>query len=642
MNFFKVKSKLKSTLAPRHYSNLFIVMMLSVFGVNAMEQDNNERVQQLDQLFVNHLAKIGSPGFSVAVVEKGELILAKGYGVVSNNKPEKFTENTIIGVGSVTKSFTAMMILQLQEQGLLNVDDLIIKHLPWFRAADKSKSDKITIRMFLNMTSGLEARFSQLTQNQSRRSDALEQGVRNLSSYQITREPGQSFEYVNEGWNTLGLIIETITDKSWEQAFADSVLSPLGMENSSADRKVIEKWQVANGHYAGIKPVPAEFLHVKSSLPAGSGTYSTALDLAQYMKALLSDGRYQGSNILEAKSIKDMWQPATAMSIIPYELGGNEKGGTYGMGWINMEIDGINYTLHGGEFRVSSSLLVMDAKNQSGVVLLYNTGSLDAYNSEADLYAANNALRILKGLPLSDFAVPRQTDPTLNDYLAEEENLAKFHGIYLSKSGKRIDLKAGGSEGLQLYLMESIYPADYDIDFVNENNFIARSNAGAIKGYFVNTTEGDVKSINFSGETFRRKNDDYAGYKPYDLSSVGMTFNLPESWQLSLTPNGFIANDKKYVSATLLSADTPLSYETWLVQIKQQATQQKVIEMTEFKNGYFLQSVIYHDKNGYKQLAMYCNYRGKNYVFTLQGKPESITHLAINVLNPFLSSLSLH
>jgi CubicO group peptidase (beta-lactamase class C family) len=134
---------------------IFLKIKLRYFTAFAMlfitSANATNTVEKLDELFVNHLAHIDAPGFSVSVVQDGKLVLTKGYGVISNKQTDKMSKDTIIGIGSITKSFTAMMILQLQEKGLLNVDDKITKYLPWFRAADKSKSSKITIRMFLTI-----------------------------------------------------------------------------------------------------------------------------------------------------------------------------------------------------------------------------------------------------------------------------------------------------------------------------------------------------------------------------------------------------------------------------------------------------------------------------------------------------------
>jgi CubicO group peptidase (beta-lactamase class C family) len=624
-------------------SKLVFILILVWVSNAAGGQQINPSFEKLDKLFSHHLSHIQSPGFAVAVVKDGQVIFKNGYGLSSRDGVKPFTADTIIGIGSIAKSFTAMMILQLQEQGLLNIDDPIVTYLPWFRAADKAKSDKITIRMFLNMTSGLEARFSQLTLNQSKQADALEKGVRNLSSYQINGEPGQSFQYINEGWNTLGLIIEKLTGKSWEQTLANQVLTPLEMNRTSSDRKVLEHWQLAYGHYSGIAPIPADFIHMQSSLPAGSGFYSNATDLANYMKSLLNKGEYKNSRVLKQDSVDLLWKPAVSMSLLPLELGGSAELASYAMGWMRMEIDEIDYVFHGGEFRVSSSLLVLDPGNHSGIAILYNTGSLEPYSNESNIYLANNALRILRGLPVSSFGVPIQEDPTLNDFvdILSDQQKEKYIGSYLSKSGKRIDLLAGNKQGLQLNLMESIYPASFTIDFVNPSNFIARSIAHSYKGHFIENDNKSIIALKLLGETFRKRNLKQSHVRQYDLSQHGLQFILPKQWDVTVNADGFIARDPELTDAQFIAMKSELSYEKWLANIEQQNPHQNIIEMTEFKNGLFFQNLVFTDAQGSKNLALYCTYRNKTYIFKLNSSAQHITHLAMGVVTPFIDSLNI-
>jgi CubicO group peptidase (beta-lactamase class C family) len=626
----------------KNLRQVFVMFVLAVLSNTASGGDNAQK-HNIETLFSHHLDNIQSPGFAVAIVKDGKVVFKKGYGVVDANSSESFSADTIIGIGSVAKSFTAMMILQLQEKNLLDIDDAIIKYLPWFRAADKSKSDQITIRMFLNMTSGLEQRFSQLTLNQSKQADALEKGVMNISSYHIKGEPGQSFQYINEGWNTLGLIIEKISGKPWEQVLAENVLLPLGMDNTSSDRKLLESWHVSNGHYSGIKPIPADFIHIQNSLPAGSGFYSNASDLVNYMNALLNEGKYKETSVLNEDSIDQLWTPAVSMSLLPYELGGSSQLASYAMGWMRLEIDGLDYVFHGGEFRVSSSLLVFDPENNSGVAIVYNTGNLAPYSNESSIYVANNALRILRDMPKSTFGVPRQDDPTLNDYVdtLTDQQIQKYLGKYVSKSGKRIDLQEAESQGLQLNLQESIYPANFKIDFVNQTNFIARSIAHSHKGHFIESPDQGVTAIKFLGETYRQKRFNLHGFKQYEFNKQGMKFKLPESWMVQVKPNGFEARNNETAKQQFFASTTELSYEQFLKKINQQNRNQDLVEMTEFKNGYFFQNLVFTDSTGNKNISLFCTYRNTNYIFTMIADTQQITHLAIEVVAPFLDSLEL-
>src|ERR1700730_2482910 len=97
------------------------------------------------------------PGFSVVVVKDNKVIFSKGYGIEKKGANKSFTPATVIAVGSLTKSFTALAVMKLVEKGKLSLDAPVIKYLPWFHTANKEQSDKITIRMLINNTSGLYA-----------------------------------------------------------------------------------------------------------------------------------------------------------------------------------------------------------------------------------------------------------------------------------------------------------------------------------------------------------------------------------------------------------------------------------------------------------------------------------------------------
>jgi len=335
----------------RHIRTLAALIVLAAGPAAAAD---SEVVARLDRLFTQHKARIASPGISVTVVDRDGVIFQKGYGVVTFGKPEPMTERTRNAIGSLTKSFTAMAIMQLEEQGVLSVDDPVIKYLPWFRAADKELSETITLRMCLNNTSGLVPSWKTLVRNLSREPDALERSVRSMSSYRFARTPGESYEYFNEGWNTLGLIIEKLTGRRWEHYLAEEILAPLQMTGTSSDRAVLESWPVGTGHFSGITPVPAPLIHIQGALPAGAGLYSTSEDIGKYMVALLNGGLYHGTRVISEASIEEMWTPAIQLRVIPYELGGTGEPSHYGMGWFLMEVDGLSLVGHGGELRTMS------------------------------------------------------------------------------------------------------------------------------------------------------------------------------------------------------------------------------------------------------------------------------------------------
>lgn len=622
-----------------HRCCLYFCLGLLVGPVWAQSTPLNKKQDQLHKLFEQHLANISAPGFSVIVAQGNNIIFANGYGIERVGDSAPFTPETIVGIGSLTKSFTAMMILQLRDAGRLNLDDPIIKYLPWFRAADKSQSDKITIRMLLNMTSGLEQHLFRLLRHQSIDNDAIEQGVRRLSSYQIITPPGESFRYINEGWNILGLVIEEITGQSWEKALSEQVLTPLDMRSTSADRDWLLAHDINYGHYAGITPKPANFTYIKNSLPSGAGLYSNTNDLAKYLIELLADDDTSRFNFLSKQSRQEMWHPAVTMPILPHELGGNNKQGAYAMGWMRLAIDNIDYVFHGGEFRVSSSLMLINPAAQTGIVILYNTGDLDPYRNESKIFVAHNALRVLESLPPSTFGKPRQQDPSLNTYTPSFA-MDNFWGTYIAKSGRRIEVLPGGSEGLIFEYADGIYPETFDIDFANPTAFVARSIAHSNVGYFQQNNGSSVQAINILGESFQRLQTSKSGQIQHQLKALGVEFTLPSEWSLLEQSNSFIAtltdSPETAFSGQRINAD----YTHWLNVAQQQAkVETPFIQATDFINGRFVHYAVYWTSDDRKTIAAFCQCEGQNYVFKLEAEESMITLLALDSIVSVLRTL---
>jgi CubicO group peptidase (beta-lactamase class C family) len=595
-----------------------------------------ERTRELDEFFSRHLENIESPGFSVALFDKNGPVFSKGYGVEVYGQPQPMTSDSIMAIGSLTKSFTAMAILQLEEQGLLSVDDLVIDHIPWFRSADKSVSDQITIRMMLTNTSGLTPSFNILTRNLSRSPDALRKGVKAISSYKATRKPGESYEYFNEGWDVLGLVIEEITGQRYEHYIAEHILQPLQMSRSSTDRAVLETLPVLTGHHAGIEPVPAQFIHVQGALPAGSGLYSTVNDLGHYLMARMNGGVYEGERVLTPSSIEKMWTPEIPLVIIPYELGGTGEPAHYAMGYFVFDIDGTHYVGHGGEFRTMSSFALIDRDNDVAIALLYNTGSLYPYTNEKHYYAMIAGLRLWNGQPPSEFGIPRVADDTLNEFVPEPDAVAPLLGVYVSPSGKRMDIRPGGSEGLHAFVTDGIYPDDFDVDFANSTNVVLRNIMEAKYAYFMPDSTGNISAIQFEGEEFRRKSqaaDD--SLQTFVSESSGVSFQLPLDWRVEWQADGFRATGGDYVlSGALIDQE----FSEWL-ESEQLPTD--AMAPGEMRNGYFFQSQMTRDGNGHQRIAMHSNHRGVNYLFELKTPEGELTHAIISTLNPFLDSLEL-
>jgi CubicO group peptidase (beta-lactamase class C family) len=620
---------------------LMAPLVLSVDAVQAAQvtRTDAQTEQRLDAFFQHHLENIRTPGFAVALVDREGPIYAKGFGVEVIGQSKPMTPDSIMAIGSLTKSFTAMAILQLEEQGKLSVDDKVTKYLPWFRTADKSISDQITLRMFLNNTSGLQPYFNTMLRNLGRGPDALEKGVRAMSSYKATRQPGESYEYFNEGWNVLGLVLEKVTGQPYEKYIGEHILQPLQMTRSSTDRAVLETLPVLTGHHPGIDPWPAEFLHIQGALPAGAGLYSTVNDLGNYLMALMNGGELHDQRVLTPASIEKMWAPAIPLVFLPKELGGTGEPAYYAMGYFVLDLQGVRYVGHGGEFGTMSSFALIDTNHNVGIALLYNTASNDAYYYEKHYYAMVAGLRLLLDLPPSEFGIPRQADPTINDFRLEPGQLAQFVGAYVSPNGRRLDVRTGGSEGLQGFLSDGVYPADFDLDFVNSTNVILRNLRESKPGNFTVDPSGKVTAFRMEGETFGRKAEFAEGsMQGFESASLGLSFQLPKGWSLEWNDTGFQAHDPKSNSYLGIGIEKiPEEFEQWRAAAQVPAD---AVATAELRNGYFFQNVVSEDAQGALTLNMHCNYRGTNYLLTLHATEGELSPAIISVLNPFLDSLT--
>lgn len=263
---------------------LYAALLLFVFTHHIHSQD---KVQKIDELIQKYNALNQFNG-AVLVAEDGKIILSKGYGMqdfennVPNNNLTKFR------LASVTKQFTAMLIMQLVEKGKIRLDGKLTDYLPYYR---KDVGDKITISQILSHTSGLAnyTNSRSFMQEESGKKVTPKDFVLKYCSEDLIFEPGTKWEYSNSGYFILGLVIEEVTGKTYEENLQDNILTPLGMKNSGYENsdKVYEN--KAKGYTTSFGEFkPARFLEMTIPYAAGS-MYSTVEDMFLWDQALYTD-----------------------------------------------------------------------------------------------------------------------------------------------------------------------------------------------------------------------------------------------------------------------------------------------------------------------------------------------------------------
>jgi CubicO group peptidase (beta-lactamase class C family) len=304
------------------------------------------------------------PGLALGIVHGDQVVHLKGFGI-ANSSGRPVTPETPFTIGSTTKSFTALAIMQLVEAGKVDLDASVQQYVPWFQVADAGAATRITVRHLLNQTSGFPTleRAGELRRSDSR-DIALESYVRALRSVQLVAPVGSSFHYSNTNFDVLGLIVQMVSGQPYEQYVQSHIFAPLDMRHSFTSPEAARAAGRATGHrYWFGRPVAYERPYNRAQFPAGF-INASAEDVTHYLIAQLNGGRYRTATLLSAAGVDALHQPATP-------TGDGEH--FYGMGWFVGTTNDIPTVSHGGSTANFHANLVLVPQEKWGVVLLMNS-----------------------------------------------------------------------------------------------------------------------------------------------------------------------------------------------------------------------------------------------------------------------------
>jgi CubicO group peptidase (beta-lactamase class C family) len=277
---------------------LLAALALLAFQGAALAQDKAHKIDELVALY----NKYGKFNGSALVADNGKVIFKKGFGLANMEWNIPNQPDTKFRLGSITKQFTATLILQLVEQGKIKLDGKLIDYLPDYR---QDTGAKMTIHNLLSHTSGVPNYTAQrgFFQNVSRNPFAVDDFIKKYASGDLEFEPGTKFNYSNSGYFLLGAIVEKVTGKSYEQVLKENILDPVGMKNTGYDHYSTIISKRATGYSktpAGYENAP----YLDMTIPFAAGSlFSTVEDLFLWDQALY------GEKILSAKSKELMFKP---------------------------------------------------------------------------------------------------------------------------------------------------------------------------------------------------------------------------------------------------------------------------------------------------------------------------------------------
>ncbi len=324
----------------------------------------------LDQLFGQQMAEHHIAGAAVSVVKDGQLLFAKGYGYADLEKRIPVDpEQTIFRIGSVTKLFTWTAVMQLAEQGNLDLDADINTYLD-FRIPN-TYPQPITLKHLLTHTAGFEdLHFENLALDSKDVMPWREWMASHIPAR--VRPPGDRAAYSNYGAALAGYIVARVSGQLYDQYIQEHILDPLGMAHTTAHWPVPPELRArASVGYAyadGAFQVYPDLIGQWMALPAG-GMGASATDMARFMIAHLQNGRYSDVNIAEARILKE--DTAHQMHSTLYTPGPRLLGTTYG--FFDFSDNGQRTIGHSGEAEPMQTLLLLLPEQKLGIYAAYNS-----------------------------------------------------------------------------------------------------------------------------------------------------------------------------------------------------------------------------------------------------------------------------
>nr|WP_062332661.1 serine hydrolase domain-containing protein [Herbidospora sakaeratensis] len=351
----------------------------------------------LDEHLAPILAARGVPGASVAVLAGGRVVTAAA-GVLSTATGVAATPDSVFQIGSITKLWTSALVLQLVDDGLVDLDVPVRVYLPELAAGDPS----ITTRQLLCHVAGFEG---DVFTDTGRGDDAVERYVASIRDIPQLFPPGEVFSYNNTGFVVLGRLVEVMRGEPFDRVLVGRLAAPLGLTHVSPSPYEAILHRAAVGHLPGEGggPVPAPtWALARSNAPAGSMLAMTARDLAGFAAAHLEGG----AGLLKPGTVAAMWRPQVRLP----RLSG--MAAAWGLGWELEEHDGRAVVGHDGGTIGQAAFLRLVPDRGVAVALLTNGG--DVLGAYADV--VGHLLGELAGVALpprpTPPAAPEPIDPT--------------------------------------------------------------------------------------------------------------------------------------------------------------------------------------------------------------------------------------
>jgi len=385
-----------------------------------MEPSLKDAFKRIDQFVHQDLRASGIPALVVGITNAERLLHLSAQGFADLERKIPIRPDSRFEIGSISKSFASLVLLQLQEEGRLDLDHPVTEYLPWLKI--KTRFKPITLRHLMSHTAGI---IMGTDESLSAYSEALV-----LEKIGASTPPGRFYHYSNTGYKILGLVLEEMLGQSNAQIIKERVTQPLGMKNTETViwNDMRERLPIGYWAYHDDRPLPrggrlAHSTWFESDTADGS-IVSTASDMAIYVRMLLNKGMGPKSRIISEKSYRMLTQRLVDASYA-------DSREDYGLGLRVMSVKGHTYVGHTGGMLGFVSEILADMDTGVGVVTL-NNSYVDSNNIAMNALAIMNAA--IRGRSIHGLAYPRDA--------YQVKNASEYSGLYVSPEGRRLLLRS--------------------------------------------------------------------------------------------------------------------------------------------------------------------------------------------------------
>jgi CubicO group peptidase (beta-lactamase class C family) len=361
----------------------------------------------IDRIMAASMSQWHVPGAALAVVENDKVVYLKAYGVKELGSGAPVTPDTLFNIASMTKAFTATAMAMLVDEGKLDWDDPVRKHLPYFRLSDPCADSMVTLRDLLSHRTGLVG-YDALWD------DSLlgrEEIIRRMASARPARAFRSTYRYNNIMFIAAGEAVAAAAGRSWDSFVQTRLLDPLGMTETrltlagytASDHAIGYRW---DGSTAAVTPYG---LVDDSNLGPAGAIKSSARDMAQWVRFHLANGIIDGKRLVSAEALGETKQPNSVVRLGPSD----QTAGTpvthldsYAMGWGLQDYRGELLVTHGGALNGFRGTVALLPEHNLGFVILDNLGRSGAVtamrNALLDLLLGTRDLRDWNALLLEE------------------------------------------------------------------------------------------------------------------------------------------------------------------------------------------------------------------------------------------------